>query len=79
MARTLMVGAAQMGPIARDEPRASAVSRMIALLRRGKERGCDLVVFPELALTSFFPRWFMEDQKDVETEDGDEDDGPSTG
>ena len=27
----------------------------------GAERGCDLVVFPELALTTFFPRWFVDD------------------
>ncbi|MEY4246785.1 MAG: hypothetical protein RIS69_332, partial [Actinomycetota bacterium] len=26
-----------------------------------KERSCDLVVFPELALTTFFPRWFVDD------------------
>ena len=29
-------------------------------------RGCDLVVFPELALTTFFPRWWMEDQAEID-------------
>ena len=57
--RVLTVGAAQMGPIARDETRASAVARMIALAHRAKDKGCDLVVFPELALTTFFPRWYF--------------------
>ncbi len=51
MARVITVGAAQLGPIARDEPRSSAVERMVVLLRQAKERGCDLAVFPELALT----------------------------
>jgi len=57
--RTLTVGAAQLGPIARDEPKDQVVDRLIALLRQGQH--CDLVVFPELALTTFFPRWYLED------------------
>lgn len=61
-----MVGAAQMGPIARNEPRASAVSRLIKLLEQASARGCDLVVFPELALTTFFPRWYMSDQAEID-------------
>ena len=35
MTRLLRVAGAQMGPIARDEPRQSAVTRMLALLERG--------------------------------------------
>ena len=41
----------------RDESRASVVMRLIVLLREARSRDCDLVVFPELALTTFFPRW----------------------
>ena len=63
--RVLTVGAAQMGPIARDETRASAVARMIALAHRAKDKGCDLVVFPELALTTFFPRWYFADEAEL--------------
>jgi len=59
--RTVVVGAGQLGPIERDHPREAVVERLLALLREGSERGCDLVVFPELALTTFFPRWFEED------------------
>lgn len=66
MARILTVGAAQLGPIARDEPRASVVERMIALLALADEKGCQLVVYPELALTTFFPRWYMEEQEEVD-------------
>ena len=50
-----------MGPIQLAHTRAGVVERLIALLRSGHEQGCDLVVFPELALTTFFPRWFVHD------------------
>jgi len=64
--RTIPVGAAQLGPIARDENRAAVVMRMIMLLREARQRDCDLVVFPELALTTFFPRWFMTDPAEID-------------
>ena len=66
MTRSLPLAVAQLGPIARDEPRASAVERMIALLRKADDAGSKLIVFPELALTTFFPRWYFEDQADVD-------------
>ena len=66
MTRSLPLAVAQLGPIARDEPRASAVKRMIALLHKADDAGSKLVVFPELALTTFFPRWYFEDQADVD-------------
>ena len=59
--RIVVVGAAQLGPIQKSDSRASVVDRLISLLRQAKERSCDLVVFPELALTTFFPRWFVDD------------------
>ena len=66
MSRCLVLAAAQLGPIARTEPRSSVVSRMISLMDKAASRGADLVVFPELALTTFFPRWFMADQSEVD-------------
>lgn len=66
MARIVVTGAAQLGPIARSESRASVVARMIVLLEKAARRGCDLVVYPELALTTFFPRWYMEDQDQID-------------
>ncbi|MHA1190531.1 MAG: nitrilase-related carbon-nitrogen hydrolase, partial [Alphaproteobacteria bacterium] len=66
MTRVLNVAAAQLGPIAREEPRSSAVARMCALMRQANDKGADLIVFPELALTTFFPRWFFEEQADVD-------------
>lgn len=50
-----------MGPIQKEHTRAEAVARLVALLEQGSRNDCDLVVFPELALTTFFPRWFVDD------------------
>jgi predicted amidohydrolase len=61
MSRIVTVGAAQMGPIQKDHSRAEVVDRLIDLLRKAHQSNCDLVVFPELALTTFFPRWFIDD------------------
>ena len=66
MPRQLIVAGAQLGPIAREEPRESAVARMIALMREAHRRGAGLVVFPELALTTFFPRWYFEDESELD-------------
>jgi N-carbamoyl-D-amino-acid hydrolase len=66
MSRILTVGAAQLGPIQRADSRASVVARMLALMRQAGEHACNLVVFPELALTTFFPRWWMEDQDEID-------------
>ncbi|MGM0982122.1 MAG: N-carbamoyl-D-amino-acid hydrolase [Pseudomonadota bacterium] len=66
MSRKLTVGAAQLGPIARQDTRRQAVSRMIELMRQAHARGVQLVVFPELALTTFFPRWYFDDPAEVD-------------
>ena len=60
MTRILRVAAAQMGPTQAAEPRAKTLSRIIALLEEAARRGATLVVFPELAFTTFFPRWLIE-------------------
>ena len=67
MSRIVTVGAAQLGPIARNEPRRQVVARLIALMQQARSHGCDLVVYPELALTTFFPRWYFERQEEVDS------------
>ena len=62
MPRPLTVAAAQMGPIQRAEGRDVAVGRMVRLMETAHRRGAEVVVFPELALTTFFPRWYEEDR-----------------
>ena len=66
MSRTLTVAAAQLGPIQRAEGRDVAVARMVRLMERAHARGAELVVFPELALTTFFPRHFLENRADAD-------------
>ena len=61
MSRSLTVAAAQLGPIQKSEPRSVAVERMARLMERAHRRGVELVVFPELALTTFFPRHYYAD------------------
>ncbi len=67
MARNLITAAAQMGPIAKSETRADTVARLLSMMREAKGRGADLVVFTELALTTFFPRWMIEDEAELDS------------
>lgn len=60
MSRIITVGAAQLGPIQKNHTREEVVERLVELLRQASNADCDLVVFPELALTTFFPRWFID-------------------
>ena len=67
MSRFLTIAAAQLGPIPRTASRRDVVPRLIDLLRQASERGCQLVVFPECALTPFFPHWWIEDQAEIDS------------
>jgi predicted amidohydrolase len=67
MSRIVTIGAAQLGPIAKSESRQEVVARLIALLEQGAKHGCDLIVYPELALTTFFPRWWIEDDDELKS------------
>ena len=60
MVRVLRAAAAQMGPTQRADSREHTLARMLALLEEAAGRGASLVVFPELAFTTFFPRWLLE-------------------
>ncbi len=66
MSRKIIVGAAQLGPIAREETRRSVVARLVELMREAKTRGCHFIVYPELALTTFFPRWYFPTPAEVD-------------
>jgi predicted amidohydrolase len=60
------VGAAQLGPIQKEHTREQVVQRLLSLLHQAHDAGCDVVVFPELALTTFFPRWFLDNISDAD-------------
>jgi hypothetical protein len=67
LSRIITVAAAQLGPIQQAEPRSVAVARMVRLLERAHKRGVELVVFPELALTTFFPRHYHENVAEADS------------
>jgi predicted amidohydrolase len=60
MTRTFRVAAAQMGPTQLADSREHTLGRMVALLEQAAREGAKLVVFPELAFTTFFPRWLLD-------------------
>lgn len=61
--RTLGLAVAQMGPMHLADDRASAVKRLVEMMREAHARGSRFVVFPELALTTFFPRYWLTEQE----------------
>jgi predicted amidohydrolase len=66
MARHLKIAAAQLGPLHLSDNRVSATRRLVSLLREAHGMGAKFVVFPELAFSTFFPRYWFEDQAEVD-------------
>jgi predicted amidohydrolase len=66
MARHLKIAAAQLGPLNLADTRTTATARLVKLLRDAHALGARYVVFPELAFTTFFPRYWFEDQDEVD-------------
>ncbi|GLS40405.1 N-carbamoyl-D-amino-acid hydrolase [Mesorhizobium tianshanense] len=66
MARDLTIAVCQTGPIQKSAQRAETVDRLVALLERAAAAGAEIAVFPELALTTFFPRWRIDDEAEIE-------------
>ncbi len=65
MTRRLKVASAQLGPIHLADQRVPVVRRLLAMLKEAHGQGCRFVVFPELALTTFFPRYWYDRDEDV--------------
>lgn len=66
MSRFLTLAACQTGPIQRSASRRETVGRLVHLLERAAAAGAELAVFPEMALTTFFPRWQLDDPREVD-------------
>ena len=66
MSRKLRAAIAQMGPVHLADSRGAVVRRLMAMLREAHGQGARFVVFPELALTTFFPRYWMTDQEAID-------------
>ncbi len=64
---SIITGVAQLGPIQKSDNRKQVVDRIVVLMQEAASRGCQFLVLPELALTTFFPRWVY-DRGDSELE-----------
>ena len=65
MSRIVNVALGQLGPVQKIDSRASVVQRLCQMMREAKSLGADVIVYPELALTTFFPRWYIQDQTEL--------------
>ncbi len=66
MPRIVTIAGAQLGPVQKADSRESVVARMIALMDQATAQGADFIVYPELALTTFFPRCYYEDRAEAD-------------
>ncbi|HET7386197.1 MAG TPA: N-carbamoyl-D-amino-acid hydrolase [Arthrobacter sp.] len=66
MNRQFNLAVAQVGGIQPGEDRAAVVTRLIQLLEESHQRGAQFVVFPELTLTTFFPRYWEDDARKMD-------------
>ena len=72
--RKVKIAAAQIGSVHRDADRKKTLNRLISLLEEAAAEEVKLVLFPEIALTTFFPRYLFQSQDDLDPffERGDE-------
>ncbi len=66
MTRKIILAVGQQGPIARADTRQQVVARLVDMLKQAAARSADFIVFPELALTTFFPRWYFTDEAELD-------------
>ncbi|MEM7776037.1 MAG: N-carbamoyl-D-amino-acid hydrolase [Pseudomonadota bacterium] len=66
MTRSVTIAGAQLGPIQKADSREHVVARMLALMEQAHDQGATFIVYPELALTTFFPRWYHEDRAEAD-------------
>ncbi|EME86797.1 uncharacterized protein MYCFIDRAFT_77383 [Pseudocercospora fijiensis CIRAD86] len=67
MTRRIRVAAAQIGAVHRTSLRAHTLQRMLDLLETAASQGAQLVLFPETAFTTFFPRHLIDDQTELDS------------
>ncbi len=67
MSRILRLAGAQMAGTQKSDPRRHTLHRLIALLEQAAADHAQMVVFPELAFTTFFPRWLFPTTQELDT------------
>ncbi|CAI6270389.1 unnamed protein product [Periconia digitata] len=64
--RLLTVAAAQMGPVkSLSTPRSETLDRMLQLLQQAADKNVKLLVYPELAFTTFFASYIIKDPEEL--------------
>ncbi|KIX99509.1 uncharacterized protein Z520_05085 [Fonsecaea multimorphosa CBS 102226] len=58
--RKVIVAGAQLGPINVDTPRSEGIERMLKLMDDAHQKHAQLIVYPEIAPVTFFPRHILE-------------------
>ncbi len=66
MPRPLTIAVAQSGAVQKDDPRQANVARLCKMMSDAADQGADIVVFTEIALTTFFPRYYAEARADMD-------------
>ncbi|HEU4366795.1 MAG TPA: nitrilase-related carbon-nitrogen hydrolase [Methylomirabilota bacterium] len=61
MARHVKVAAAQLGPINEGTSRDEVVERMLVLLEQAVAEHVEIIAYPEMALTTYFPKRIRDD------------------
>ncbi|CUM62560.1 uncharacterized protein PRCAT00000112001 [Priceomyces carsonii] len=65
--RKFKLAGIQLGPIQRATKKEDTVVRLDRLLNEAADKGASLAIFPECALTSFFPRWDLKLQEEIDS------------
>lgn len=66
MPRKMTIAVAQSGAVQKNDPREANIARLCKMMADAADQGADLVVFTEIALTTFFPRWYAEDRAEMD-------------
>ncbi|KEF54565.1 uncharacterized protein A1O9_09007 [Exophiala aquamarina CBS 119918] len=61
--RKIIVAGAQLGAIHVDTPRSEGVERMLKLMEKAHGQHVKLIVFPEIAPVTFFPRHILDEEE----------------
>ncbi|CAK3784654.1 N-carbamoyl-D-amino acid hydrolase [Lecanosticta acicola] len=80
MSRKLTLAAAQMGATHLTSSRSETLQRMLKLLQEAASQDAHILLFPEIAFTTFFPRHLINDQTELDSffEQGDITTSPQT-
>lgn len=65
MSNKVKLAVAQLGPNQPDMSRAENVNRLCDMMREAASAGAKIITFPELALTAFFPRHWIENEAEL--------------